>query len=249
MIKFFRHIRQNLIMENNKTGKYLKYAIGEIVLVVIGILIALQINNWNQDRLASIEEQNIYKNLNTEFKTNKSLLQDDITQNSNSLSAGKKLMELIGSDETFLKTINIDSLIFNFFESSDINFSENTILEIIQSGKMQYIKNDSIKNLIYDWTQKKEIAVSNNNLKQRASDLLLDYLYKRYPIKNIDMYGILEWKEPSKLDIDKFAIFNDVEFESRMDDVLYQIQNILAKQNTLHIVIEKIIEATEPYDH
>lgn len=47
MIKFFRRIRQHLLMEN-KTGKYFKYAIGEIILVVIGILIALQINNWNQ---------------------------------------------------------------------------------------------------------------------------------------------------------------------------------------------------------
>ena len=47
MIKFFRHIRQNLINQG-KTSKYLKYAIGEIVLVVIGILIALQINNWNE---------------------------------------------------------------------------------------------------------------------------------------------------------------------------------------------------------
>ena len=49
MIKFFRKIRQNLLMEN-KTGKYFKYAIGEIVLVVIGILIALQINNWNENQ-------------------------------------------------------------------------------------------------------------------------------------------------------------------------------------------------------
>jgi hypothetical protein len=48
MIKFFRKIRYDL-MEKNKTGKYLKYAIGEIVLVVIGILIALSINNWNQE--------------------------------------------------------------------------------------------------------------------------------------------------------------------------------------------------------
>ncbi|MCA0154524.1 DUF6090 family protein [Winogradskyella vincentii] len=47
MIKFFRKIRYDL-MEKNKTGKYFKYAIGEIVLVVIGILIALQINNWNE---------------------------------------------------------------------------------------------------------------------------------------------------------------------------------------------------------
>ncbi len=49
MIKFFRKIRQNLLVEN-KTRKYFKYAIGEIVLVVIGILIALSINNWNENR-------------------------------------------------------------------------------------------------------------------------------------------------------------------------------------------------------
>ena len=47
MIKFFRHIRRSLIQEN-KMGKYFKYAIGEILLVVIGILIALQINNWTE---------------------------------------------------------------------------------------------------------------------------------------------------------------------------------------------------------
>ncbi len=49
MIKFFRKIRQNLLIEN-KTGKYFKYAVGEIILVVIGILIALSINNWNEKR-------------------------------------------------------------------------------------------------------------------------------------------------------------------------------------------------------
>ena len=59
MIKFFRKIRQNLLSEG-KTGKYLKYAIGEIVLVVIGILIALQINNWNEKRLEKQTLKNIY---------------------------------------------------------------------------------------------------------------------------------------------------------------------------------------------
>lgn len=56
MIKFFRKIRQNLLSEG-KTGKYLKYASGEIVLVVIGILIALQINNWNEQSNENIKEQ------------------------------------------------------------------------------------------------------------------------------------------------------------------------------------------------
>lgn len=55
MIKFFIKIRQNLILEG-KSGKCLKYAIGEIILVVIRILIAIQINNWNENRKNNIQE-------------------------------------------------------------------------------------------------------------------------------------------------------------------------------------------------
>ena len=68
MIKFFRKIRYNL-MEQNKTSKYFKYAIGEIVLVVIGILIALSINNWNEKRKEALQEISILKNLQTDLKT------------------------------------------------------------------------------------------------------------------------------------------------------------------------------------
>ena len=70
MIKFFGKIRRNLISEG-KTGKYLKYALGEIILVVIGILIALSINNWNQERQQK-------KVLNNIYATIKSDLQQDI---------------------------------------------------------------------------------------------------------------------------------------------------------------------------
>ncbi|MGS2727548.1 DUF6090 family protein [Psychroserpens sp. BH13MA-6] len=62
MIKFFRKIRHNLLSEG-KTGKYLKYAIGEIILVVIGILIALQINNWNENQKENKLEKNTLLNL------------------------------------------------------------------------------------------------------------------------------------------------------------------------------------------
>ncbi len=62
MINFFRKIRYDL-MEKNKTGKYLKYAIGEIVLVVIGILIAISINNWNETRKDVIKERAVLTNL------------------------------------------------------------------------------------------------------------------------------------------------------------------------------------------
>lgn len=67
MIKFFKKPRYDL-MEKNKTGKYFKYAIGEIILVVIGILIALQINNWNESRNQSKKELLLMSNLKNDIK-------------------------------------------------------------------------------------------------------------------------------------------------------------------------------------
>ena len=72
MINFFRKIRQNFLVEG-KTGKYLKYAIGEIILVVIGILIALSINNWNETRKEKVVLETIYETVMNDLK-------NDITQ-------------------------------------------------------------------------------------------------------------------------------------------------------------------------
>ena len=79
MIKFVRNVRKNLLMEN-KTGKYLKYAIGEIVLVVIGILIALQINNWNENRKDIMKEKELEIALLSDFKETKTRLQETINR-------------------------------------------------------------------------------------------------------------------------------------------------------------------------
>lgn len=68
MIKFFRKIRQNLLNEG-KTSKYFKYAIGEIILVVIGILIALQINNWNETKKQKKQLDSIYITVQQNLKT------------------------------------------------------------------------------------------------------------------------------------------------------------------------------------
>ncbi|RLD70725.1 MAG: hypothetical protein DRJ10_20090, partial [Bacteroidetes bacterium] len=66
MINFFRRIRKQLATENN-AKKYLRYAIGEILLVVIGILVALQINNWNEQRKERQKEQSFLKQLLEDF--------------------------------------------------------------------------------------------------------------------------------------------------------------------------------------
>ena len=70
MLNFFRRIRRNLANQN-KFVQYSRYAIGEIILVVIGILIALQINNWNEKKKEKLNEAKILKTLNEEFLENK----------------------------------------------------------------------------------------------------------------------------------------------------------------------------------
>jgi len=144
MIKFFRHIRKSLLMEN-KTSKYFKYAIGEIILVVIGILIALQINNWNEIRKQRNQELHYLKNLKTDLNLNIAELDNYISvRNSRIESAnivldhfeGKPLHDL--SDFAF-HTTNI--YIWQKFSQHD-----NTFQELTNSGNLALISNDSIKN-------------------------------------------------------------------------------------------------------
>ena len=91
MIKFFRKIRQNLIMEN-KTSKYLKYAIGEIVLVMIGILLALQINNWNETRKNKLKEKELEIALLSDFQETKTRLQETINKQQKVMDYSKQLI-------------------------------------------------------------------------------------------------------------------------------------------------------------
>ena len=86
MLRFFRQIRQRLLTDN-KFSKYLLYAVGEILLVVIGILIALQINNWNEERKDGIVELDILNELKTTLESEFDLLAEQINGNRKSLAA------------------------------------------------------------------------------------------------------------------------------------------------------------------
>ena len=107
MIKFFRHIRQRLLSEN-KFSKYLVYAIGEIVLVVIGILIALQINNWNENRKESKKEDQLIDVLITDLQSKKREFTTD-------LSIGKSIIRNADISIDYWKKHNeIDTLNLKF---------------------------------------------------------------------------------------------------------------------------------------
>ena len=97
MIKFFRKIRQNLLSEN-KFSKYLIYAIGEIILVVIGILIALQINNWNESRKHRFQEITILQNIKEDISLDTLDISFNIEAYNKIINAEIKLLNFLKSD-------------------------------------------------------------------------------------------------------------------------------------------------------
>ena len=137
MIKFFRRIRQNLIMEN-KTGRYLKYAIGEIILVVIGILIALQINTWNQNYKDSKEEYFILEKLQENVKTDTINLKNSILRIQTFLD-DLKVIEQEMKDET-LNSFSVE-LSGPLLSVVGTNLETTTWENLKSTGKLGLIKN------------------------------------------------------------------------------------------------------------
>jgi len=91
MMKFFRKNRQNLLSEG-KTGKYLKYAIGEIALVVIGILIALGINDWNDQKKQTKSEFIYYCRILDDFELDKKLIEELLDKTNERIAISKTIL-------------------------------------------------------------------------------------------------------------------------------------------------------------
>lgn len=192
MINFFRKKRKKLA-DDNKALKYARYAIGEIVLVVIWILIALQINTWNQGRLALIEEKGILKNIHREFIQNKIALKESILSIDRSYANTRSIVELVGLNRNEINKHNPDSLLFLALESGSFRPSENTISDLFQSGRLQMLHNDPLKELIYLWSiSMKSYNVSSQRKENKIDNELVGYLSKKYSMKDIDMYGELK---------------------------------------------------------
>ena len=155
MIKFFRKIRQSFLDEG-KTSKYFKYAIGEIILVVIGILIALQINNWNNDRINASREAsyitNIERDLNNQIKAID--LQIDFEKEVTTYCR----IALKPYNET--NTFKIDSstaIALGSITSRRTFLNPNpAYTELISSGNIELLKNETFKDQLINYYQELE---------------------------------------------------------------------------------------------
>ncbi|WP_242094352.1 DUF6090 family protein [Aestuariivivens sediminicola] len=138
MIKFFRQIRQRLLSEG-KTTKYLKYAVGEIVLVVIGILIALSINNWNEERKKNISLGKALGQVIIDLK------QDEETLKMYEEMEQKHIQYLEALSYRNYNNIKLDSILYNLDHYFSFIESNNSYSNLKSSGLFTEIENDSLK--------------------------------------------------------------------------------------------------------
>ena len=247
MIKFFRHIRKSLLMEH-KSAKYLKYAIGEIVLVVIGILIALSINNWNNDTIKRSESNQFNKRLLAEVNENFDLTIKNIKKIKELINSSKAILELFNKQPTDSNLKALDSLLYITIEGVKIKFRTGTLIEGLSTGKVALIEADVLKSKLYGLPSNLDfVGEYDKTYAIFLSETLLTFLYKNFNYRKMDnLYaGLKVGTSKFKSQRNKGLLENE-EFENIMDNHFYQSNS----QLNFHInlknefkVIKGLIEA------
>ena len=144
MIPFFRKIRKKMA-DDNKPLKYMRYAIGEIVLVVIGILIALSINNWNETRKLQNEELRLLFDIKTNLEGTLNNFKNDTIKNQEDLTEYQKIETYFKNDRSYNKELDASFGRLTFWSSPYII---NTAYSSLQTKGLDIISNEVLKNAI-----------------------------------------------------------------------------------------------------
>jgi hypothetical protein len=141
-MKIFRKFRQELIQKGN-VRKYFLYAIGEILLVMIGILLAFQVNSWNDNRIKRNAELTFYKNIKDQIKNDKDNIQGQINYNTFYMGQFKYANEIIElNDRT--KTDTLGKIAVNLSNYSDFDRQGNIYETMVNSGEIKLLHNHLI---------------------------------------------------------------------------------------------------------
>lgn len=181
MIKFFRKIRYNLMSEN-KTGKYFKYAIGEILLVVIGILIALQANNWNEKRKSNKEQEVLLASLKEDLEADVIYLKDYLDRvelsNQRLIKQSKRVSNKAFTKDSLINFVKND---IDVFMVEFKGFNNSTYESMKASGKIELL-NLSIKTPLFELYKLQINSENNYNILKNDYFDEIESLNENYPI-------------------------------------------------------------------
>ena len=168
MIKFFRKLRHQQI-NDGKTSNYLKYAIGEIVLVVVGILIALQINNWNHDRQDKISELNFYLNFKEQLAEDIYEIKGNIIYNDSYMERFEYAVQIIESNDRS-RLDSLSQIAVNLTKYSDVGRQSNIYETLVNSGQIKLLNNTDI---IEEIRKLEELYIYINKMEEIHREIIL----------------------------------------------------------------------------
>lgn len=189
MFKFFRKIREQLIKEGS-LKRYLLYAIGEILLVMIGILLAVQVNNWNENRKLKNTEQKLLLALKTEYQQNQIGIESQIATIEHQVSSMKDIIVYLGENVKNASKSDADNVLIKV-SRDNMNFKSNSAVlqDILNSGNLNIITNDQLRMKLSSWAgilngiqvqeeivesyrnQLKQVSIKKGNMYNLFSDL------------------------------------------------------------------------------
>ncbi|MFT5891714.1 MAG: hypothetical protein ACI9Y7_001821 [Dokdonia sp.] len=145
-MKLFRIIRETLIKERN-FKRYFLYALGEILLVMIGISLAFQVNNWNDNRINKDAEVRYYENIRDQIKDDKALILHHVDYNNRYMLQFNYANEILeNNDRSKIDTLGL--IVRNFTQYSDFDRQGNIYETIVNSGQIKLLHNYEIVNSI-----------------------------------------------------------------------------------------------------
>jgi hypothetical protein len=240
MIKFFRKIRYDL-MEKNKTGKYLKYAIGEIILVVIGIVIALQLNEWRNENSNYKQKQNVLKALQFEFQSNLSQLDTILFYNNKILKGYPEAMGLIKSQDVSTKKEEFSESLKNLGYTWSFSAINGALRSGISSGDIHLVNNKLLIGLLFSWEDVvKDSEEESQKMRDYQSDasLLFETYIRVGNLWKSEFPGTQISKHPS----DYSGLFKDVLFEDYVAISFFNATEYATELNVIKTNNLKILE-------
>ncbi len=238
MLKLFRNIRKRIMSENKsviRNTNYFKYAIGEILLVIIGILIAVSVNDWNGDRKLKIEQQFILKDLKQEMTENLKALEIGISRNEKSFQAAIEMRALFNDTEAFNKMS--DSLFSALVTKMNMNYTYDPqygiLNSIISSGQINQLSDKELKYLLASIKELTIDAIEDVlKIETQRDELMKSSFNHAYLIKDNIITGY-----------DIKLLFSYPDFRWAVNHLFYSIRrNGLEEEKKLKSTLEHIIE-------
>jgi hypothetical protein len=254
-MKYFRQIRQRLLSENPplqgsrsaRFSRYLLYAIGEILLVVFGILIALQVDNWNEHRKEREIELGILEDLRIEFNENLADARRVSEGNKGIYNAAIALQAAIASKSYAQEPV--DTLMYSMFDWFDYTPKPGASNNLINAGNLSLIRNEQLRNLLTLWSGVNAELDDDEQLAIAYSQgTIIPFMAAHYPMSNLErfdnldtFYSIREFSDslqvamPGTIAFDVEALLTNPVFQSHVSaKKIYARHNMIECQGVIN---------------